>query len=202
MSADARSLRYLERLAWLAAACLLGWWMLTVGHAWWYQHAAAARFANDVHSVATEITVPYVDPHAVALPETLETGATIGRLEVPRLGLSVMVAEGDSDDTLDVAAGHLPDTPLPWQPGNSALAAHRDTYFRRLKAIKADDEVRLTTAAGTFSYKVKQVSIVTPEDLSVLRETSQPTLTLITCYPFSYIGHAPKRFVVRAERSS
>jgi len=192
MTPLARRLRVTEWVAWAVGLLLLSWWLVGVVSAYHYQHVAAARLSVSAAPAA---------PAAIAAPPaTLRVGETVGRLEVPRLGLSVIVAEGDNDQTLDIAAGHLPDTPLPWQPGNSAVAAHRDSYFRPLKAIRQNDDVRLTTAQGTFSYKVKKVAIVRPEDLSVLRETDTPTLTLITCYPFSYIGHVPKRFIVQAQR--
>jgi sortase A len=191
----ARHVRTTEWAAWAIGVLLLSWWLLSVASARHYQHAAAVRF--------TALPKPEQAPAPVIIapPVALSVGEIVGRLEVPRLGLSVIVAEGDDDQTLDVAAGHLPDTPLPWLPGNSAVAAHRDSYFRPLKGIRPDDDLRLTTAQGTFTYKVKRVSIVRPEDLSVLRATEVPTLTLITCYPFAYIGHAPKRFIVQAERT-
>jgi sortase A len=89
---------------------------------------------------------------------------------------------------------------LPWEQGNSALAGHRDTFFRGLRGIRVGDDMRVLTAYGDFTYQVKRTVIVMPDDLSVLAPTSQPTLTLVTCYPFSFIGHAPKRFIVQAER--
>jgi sortase A len=107
---------------------------------------------------------------------------------------------GDSEATLDVAVGHLPDTPKPWEPGNSAFAAHRDGLFRPLKNIRVGDDVRVRSVHGEFVYRVRGTKIVTPDDLSVLEPTATDTLTLITCYPFNYVGHAPKRFIVQAER--
>jgi sortase A len=128
-------------------------------------------------------------------------GDVIGRVEVPRLKLSAAVAEGDDDSTLGKAVGHLPDTPLPWQQnGNVALAAHRDGLFRPLKNIRLNDEVRVVTAQGEFFYRVRKTQIVDPGDVWVIAPTPRPTLTLITCYPFSFVGHAPHRFVVQAER--
>jgi sortase A len=128
-------------------------------------------------------------------------GDVIGRVDVPRLKLSAAVAEGDDDSTLGKAVGHLPDTPLPWQPGgNVALAAHRDTLFRPLKDIRINDEVRVATAHGEFLYRVRRTQIVEPEDVSVIAPTARPTLTLITCYPFYFVGNAPHRFIVQAER--
>ena len=113
-----------------------------------------------------------------------------------------MVAEGDDDRTLRVAVGHLPDTPFPWENGNTALAGHRDTFFRALRRIRLGDEIELATPHGTFRYEVTRQSVVDPTDLSVLEPSPMPVLTLITCYPFNFIGAAPQRFVVRAERKS
>jgi sortase A len=110
------------------------------------------------------------------------------------------VVEGDSDAVLDRAIGHLPDTPLPWKPGNSALAAHRDTIFRPLRSVRLGDVLRLKTPHGDFDYRVRETLIVKPEDVWVLDPTPVTTLTLISCWPFDYIGHAPERFIVRAEQ--
>jgi sortase A len=127
-------------------------------------------------------------------------GSLVGLLSVPRLGLSTAVVEGDDSKSLKLSAGHLPDTPWPWQPGNSAIAAHRDGRFRALRDIKVGDDVRLRTSRGELRYRVRELSIVEPDDLTVLAPREKSSLTLITCYPFTYIGNAPKRFIVRAER--
>jgi sortase A len=123
----------------------------------------------------------------------------VGILEIPRLRFSEVVAEGDDDGTLRVAVGHLLDTPLPWQPGNSALAGHRDGRFRPLKNARPGDRIRLLTRFGDLDYVLRNTAIVDPDDMSVLAPSSSRTLTLITCYPFSYVGAAPKRFVIRAD---
>lgn len=125
--------------------------------------------------------------------------ALVGRLEIPRLGFSHVVAEGDGKSTLRAAIGHVPETALPWHPGNSALAGHRDSVFRPLRDIRIGDEIRLITPHGDFDYHVTQTLVVNPEAIWVLAPTRARTLTLVTCYPFSFIGLAPKRFVVRAE---
>jgi sortase A len=132
-------------------------------------------------------------------PSTAARGSVIGLLEIPRLGFSDLVVHGDDDSTLSVAIGHLPDTPLPWQAGNSALAGHRDGKFRPLKDIKVGDRITLATRQGNLHYVLRETKIVTPDDLSVLTPTDTRTLTLITCYPFSYVGKAPKRFILKAE---
>lgn len=128
------------------------------------------------------------------------SGGLVGMLDVPRLKLSTPVIQGDDDRTLKRAVGHLPDTPLPWEAGNSAIAGHRDGLFRPLRHVLVGDEIRVRTGRDEFRYRVTSTSIVMPDDLSVLGPTSAPSLTLITCYPFRYVGAAPKRFVVRAER--
>jgi len=122
----------------------------------------------------------------------------IGRLEIPRLKLSVMVREGADEGTLSRAVGHIPGTALPGTVGNIGLAGHRDTFFRALRNIRADDTIELETTAGTYRYAVKSTRIVTPRDVSVLQASGGETLTLVTCYPFYYVGSAPKRFIVHA----
>ena len=135
-----------------------------------------------------------------AAPSSLATGAPVGSLEIVRVGLSGVVVEGDEDAVLDRAIGHLPDTPLPWQTGNSALAAHRDALFRPLRDVRLGDILRLKTPYGTFDYRVRETLIVKPTDVWVIDPTPTATLTLISCFPFDYIGHAPERFIVRADR--
>jgi len=131
----------------------------------------------------------------------IRPGGLVGMLDVPRLQLSTPVIEGDDDRTLQRAVGHLPDTPMPWDAGNSAFAGHRDGLFRPLKDVKPGDEIRFRTTREALRYRVTRTSIVMPDDLSVLApQSDSATLTLITCYPFSYVGSAPKRFVVHAVR--
>jgi len=133
-------------------------------------------------------------------PTSLAVGEPVGTLEIARVGLSGVVIEGDEDSVLDRAIGHLPDTPLPWHTGNSALAAHRDALFRPLKGVRLGDILRLRTPHGDFEYLVREILIVKPDALWVLDPTPVSMLTLISCWPFNYIGHAPERFIVRAER--
>ena len=126
-------------------------------------------------------------------------GTVIGRLEVSRLRLSAVAREGVDDQILDLAAGHVPGTALPGDPGNAAFAAHRDTFFRPLRRIHEGDVVSVTTPRGRYRYLVTSTRVVDPNDVSVLDPTPEPTLTLVTCYPFTYIGSAPYRFIVRGE---
>jgi LPXTG-site transpeptidase (sortase) family protein len=119
------------------------------------------------------------------------------------LNVSAVVREGVDSKTLRRAAGHVPGTALPGDDGNVAVAAHRDTFFRGLRDVRENDRIRMVTPDGTFEYVVRSTTIVTPTDVEVLdpREGKRE-LTLITCYPFNYVGHAPKRFIVKAEQAS
>lgn len=176
-------------------ACLIFYTVVTV-HTWRYQRAAKAR----VEQMVSIERPPAVREYAPDVLKPLETGEIIGRVDIPRLKLSAAVAEGDDDKTLGNAVGHLPDTPLPWhRRGNVALAAHRDGLFRSLEGIRLDDEVRVVTSRGEFTYRVTNTHIVDPDDVWVIAPTDTPTITLITCYPFSFIGNAPRRFIVKAE---
>jgi sortase A len=130
----------------------------------------------------------------------LEEGALVGRLEIPRLGLSAIVLEGVEARTLRRGAGHIPGTALPVQNGNVGIAGHRDSFFRALKDIGKNDIITMITPEGTYRYEVEWTRIVMPDDTEVLDDPGKPALTLVTCYPFYYVGSAPKRFIVRAVR--
>ena len=128
-------------------------------------------------------------------------GAVVGRLAIPRLGLSVIVIEGVEARDLKRAAGHIPNTALPGEPGNVGIAAHRDTFFRPLRGIKPNDAITLDTPGGSYRYRVVSTTVVPPSDIHVLDPIGRDALTLVTCFPFNYIGSAPKRFIVLAERT-
>ena len=113
-----------------------------------------------------------------------------------------MVVEGTNARTLRLGAGHIAGTPLPGEPGNSGIAGHRDTFFRELKDIRNHDEIQRQTASGLLRYQVDWAKIVGPNDSSVLEPSAAAsTLTLVTCYPFYFVGPAPKRFVVHASKN-
>lgn len=133
-------------------------------------------------------------------PQPVIEGGVIGEMEVPRLGLRVIVVEGDSSEILDRAVGHLPGTALPGEAGNVALAGHRDTFFRPLKGILPGDEITLKTPAGDFQYSVESTTVVPPTAIEVLQPSGGRILTLVTCFPFYYVGSAPNRFIVRARQ--
>jgi sortase A len=133
-------------------------------------------------------------------PPSVAPNGLIGRVEIPRLGLSAMLIEGDDAQTLRRAVGHIPGTSLPGQPGNIAFSGHRDTFFRPLRNIRENDIIVVTTLGGEFRYRVVSTRIVTPDDVAVLKSGQGEILTLVTCYPFYFVGAAPDRFIVRAER--
>lgn len=122
----------------------------------------------------------------------------IGLLRIPRLNVSTVVLEGDDDRALRLGAGHVPWTALPSGHGNVGIAAHRDTFFRPLRNIVPNDRITLETPEGEFDYLVDSTEIVRPDAVRVLDASSHPELTLITCYPFYYLGAAPLRFIVHA----
>ena len=124
--------------------------------------------------------------------------SVIGRIAIPRLHVNVMVREGVTTAALRSAVGHVPSTSLPGQSGNVALAGHRDTFFRPLQGIQKDDKITVETLNGTYEYMVDSLRIVSPKDVWVLHSSNQKALTLVTCYPFYYVGSAPKRFIVHA----
>jgi len=173
---------WLERgLIAIGCVCLIAFALTRLDAALFQQAAAQA--------LAREIGAPATPP---------EVSDTVGRLEIPRLHLSVIVVEGDDTATLARAVGHVRGTSLPWERGNTVMAGHRDTFFRPLMNLRDGDEIRMTTVRGTFDYRVIQTEIVGPEDVSVLAPTAARSLTLVTCYPFVYVGRAPQRFIVHA----
>jgi len=191
-----RIVRWVERgLLVMGMACLV-WVGASWARATAYQAEQQARLAR--LSAANDRLVPV--PGRIDAVERHEGAPPIGRLEIPRIGLSAVVMEGDDEATLKVAVGHLPDTPFPWQEGNAALAGHRDTFFRPLRRVQNGDEIRLVTPRGTFRYRTTRQLVVDPDELWVLDASPAATLTLITCYPFDFVGPAPRRFVVHAER--
>jgi sortase A len=178
-----------RRVLFLGAALTLGYCGFVMADTWAFQYRENKRLEHLLRA-----------PSAPGSPAIIMTNGLIGRIEVPRLGVSVVVIEGTGTATLRRAAGHIPGTALPGQPGNTGVSAHRDTFFRPLKDIRVADSITVTTLSGEFRYKVVSTKIVNPGDVEVLKAGTDQILTLVTCYPFYYVGAAPQRFVVRAER--
>jgi LPXTG-site transpeptidase (sortase) family protein len=185
----------LERALVFVGIVLLGWYALEQLQIA-YDQAAASR---ELEEIRMPVPISATDTTHPAWRLSLATGAVVGRVEIPRIGVSAVVREGDDVKTLRRAVGHIPGTALPGDAGNTGLAGHRDTFFRGLRNIQTGDQITLTTPAGNARYRVRSTRVVDPSETSVLAPTTGSALTLVTCYPFNYIGAAPKRFVVRAE---
>jgi sortase A len=197
-----RILKWVQRALFAGAVLFLGYCGFALADGWIFQRRESAdldRLLGEQRAVSSGT----FRPESSALPNGASAVATdglIGRLEIPRLGLSAVVVEGIGKTTLRRAVGHIPGTALPGQPGNVGISGHRDTFFRPLKDLKIKDEIQFSTLNGDFRYVVESLVVVDPNNLGVLALSSENLLTLVTCYPFYYIGAAPKRFVVRARQ--
>ena len=181
-------------LSWFGSALILGGVALLAWYEWTlHERATAQRRAKEWLSRTTTV-------HRTTSPPPVHRGDVIGELEIPRLQVSVMIFEGDDAGILKQGAGHIPGTAIPPGTGNIGIAAHRDTYFRPLRLVHANDVIALTTPAGTSRYAVTETKIVQPSDVGVLAGAPQRDLTLVTCYPFYYFGNAPQRFIVHARK--
>lgn len=158
--------------------------------------AAEAGLSPDLASNAE-----FIGPPESPMPNDARSpDSALGRIEIPRLRIAAIVAEGSDAKTLRRAVGHIPSTALPGKPGNCALAGHRDSFFRGLGAVLVGDVITLVTPSGTYAYQVEWTEVVEPRRVDVIAPTPERSLTLVTCYPFAFVGHAPKRFVVRARQ--
>jgi len=207
-------LRWSRRLFFLIGILALGYVGFVLVDAKLYQAYQTWRFQQDLEGLKPVSSGEYLP--LPSLPPTLaeanranaesprmagREGSPLGRIEISAIGLEVMILEGIEDETLRRAVGHIPGTALPGQLGNVAIAGHRDTFFRPLRSIRQDDEITLTTLNGTYRYRVDSTRIVEPEDVGVLDDSDDAVLTLVTCYPFNFVGSAPQRFIVRAHRN-
>jgi sortase A len=139
-----------------------------------------------------------VDYEPAEYPGNPQARAYVVRLSLPRLNTTLLVVEGTTAAALRSGPGHLEGTPWPGHRGNSVIAGHRDTHFRVLKDVKIGDEIWIERGSHRYGYRITEAMVVKPEDTSSLNSTSELVLTLVTCYPFYYLGQAPERFVVRA----
>jgi sortase A len=187
-----RFLHWVEFLFFGVAILALGYCGFTLLDAWSFQSKAK-------HFLADELQTQ--QKNQIGVPRTaFKEGDVLGKMEIPRIGMSVAVLEGTKSRILRLGVGHIEGTVLPGYTGNSGIAGHRDTFFRNLKGIRLNDEIRLQTASGLFQYRVDWVKVVEPDDMSVLEPSANSALTLVTCYPFRFLGAAPKRFVVHAKK--
>jgi sortase A len=168
------------------------WWAVVVVRANYYHRMP-------IPTPKAAASLPGEAPASTPVRAVRERGAWLARLEAPTVHLSATILEGSDDKTLARAAGHIEETSSPGETGNIGIAGHRDTIFRPLQHIRVGDPVTLATSDRVFRYRVSETRVVRPEDVYVLNPTEHPAMTLVTCYPFQFIGHAPNRFIVRAE---
>jgi sortase A len=202
-------LRWSRQIFFIIGILALGYVGFVLLDAKLYQAYQTWRFQQELKSLEPSIgtsdnlpPVPVkanrvkVEGHGVAGRE----GSPLGQIDISTIGLTAMILEGTDDGTLRRAVGHIPGTALPGQSGNVAIAGHRDTFFRPLRNIHKDDEITLTTLNGSYRYRVDSTKVVGPEGIGVLYDSGEAILTLVTCYPFNFVGAAPQRFIVRAHR--
>jgi sortase A len=192
-----RPLKLAQHALTMAGVLALGYCLAVILDAKFYEAREARIFARELRLKEGRKATPLDSLAPVTTPDR---DAIVGRLEVPRIGISVMVVEGTDDSDLKRAVGHIPGTALPGESGNVGIAGHRDTFFRPLRSVQRDDTITLSTLQATYRYRVVSMNVVRPEDTRVLYPTGRDSLTLVTCYPFDYVGSAPERFIVHAER--
>ena len=188
-----RLVRWTQRLLFIIGVLALAYVGLTLLDARLFQSSAKRSLETQIHREE--------ERHEPQVKSAVKTGDVLGRVDIPRLGISVAVLQGTGSRMLRLGAGHIEGTPLPGETGNIGIAGHRDTFFRELKDIQPNDEIQIQTATGLFRYQVDWMRVVEPRDTTVLEPSSkESTVTLVTCYPFYFVGAAPKRFVVRAHQ--
>jgi sortase A len=187
-----RPMRWMRRVVLFCGVAALGYVGLTLIDAKVFQKRSELTLDRQIQAQ---------EAHDTPLPKPeVKEGDILGRIEIRRLGVSVVILEGTTSQTLLHGVGHIEGTALPGEPGNIGIAGHRDTYFRVLKDIRADDEIQIQTATGITRYKVDWIQITVPNDVGIVSHDAESALTLVSCYPFHYIGAAPERFVVHSHR--
>jgi sortase A len=181
--------RRLERALWLVAIAAMTIYIGTFAERSLSQAYFNWEFARTIDAPPRAGPVNHVIPYS-AQP--------LGRIEIPAIDLSAIFVEGVDNRVLRVGVGHIPGTALPGTFGNVGLSGHRDTFFRKLGKLRRGEVIWLTTPNGRYKYRVESLRIVDPDEAIVLQAVGRPTLTLVTCYPFYYVGPAPRRFVVHA----
>ncbi|HUD98172.1 MAG TPA: class D sortase [Bryobacteraceae bacterium] len=199
-----RILQWTQSALFAAALLFLGYCGFALVDAWNFQARASRDLDRQLRDrrAANQSTPQPQSPIARKAAPAATADGLIGRIEIPRLLLSVVVVEGISRTTLRRAVGHIPGTALPGEAGNVGLSGHRDTFFRPLKDLRIKDEIRFSTLKGNFNYEVESLRVVEPDNVGVLAPSGENVLTMVTCYPFYYVGPAPKRWIVRARQVS
>lgn len=196
------AMRVVEAALAAAGVVCLGVYVVACAQASWWQARESGAFDRAVlerlrseQPDQSDWSTGRIAKYEASLDTPVEA---LARLEIPSAGLSVMVLDGTDEATLDRAVGRIEGTARPGEAGNLGIAGHRDGYFRALKEVAPGDAIRLATLDGVARYRVASVDVVAPERVDVLAPTAEPTLTLVTCYPFYFVGDAPQRYVVRA----
>lgn len=184
-----------ESLFWIVGLCCLGYGAFLAAQASAYRHSAALLDGQQAGLRPPD--TPQTTP-VQGKPQDQGQNDLIGRIDIPALHLTAPIAADYDPGSLRKGVGHIRGTAMPGGLGTVGLAGHRDSFFRPLRNVKRAMEIRLTDRTGTFRYGVDSTEIVTPERVDVLDAGAEPGLTLITCYPFDYVGSAPKRFIVHA----
>lgn len=187
------AMKWIERGLWAVGIVLAAWCAMVLLQARFFEHLPVP------HATVAKAPLPGDTGSSASHAEPVGPGTWLAQLAAPSVHLTATVLEGTDDQTLAKGAGHIEDTPFPGQNGNIGIAGHRDTTFRPVRNLKAGDVLTLTTASTVQQYRITWTKIVEPEDVYVLDPTKKPALTLVTCYPFEYIGHAPHRYIIRAE---
>jgi sortase A len=193
-----------ERSLWALGLSLLGYWGWSQASIRFEQaRLEESFFAEGAQDHPDDAALDDVAQQAVAVspadyPE-LEPGAPIALIEVPRVGVRAMVVEGVDHKALKTAVGHIPRTALPGMIGNVVVAAHRDTLFAGLRDVELGDVVTVKTEDRSYTYRVSSIDVVDPYTVEVMDPTTDAVLTMITCFPFDFVGPAPMRYIVRAQ---
>ena len=148
------------------------------------------------HLITKEEMMARLQPAAKVT--SLDDGLT--RISIPKINLTAVVVEGVSRKQLMLGPGHIKETPAPGEAGNSVISAHRDTFFRHIYELNKGDVITVERNGASYNYEVTGKKVTNPNDVSVLKQTTDPRLTLITCYPTYYVGPAPERLVVFSKR--
>jgi sortase A len=195
-----------ERLAWGCGIAAIGFWAIAGVSGRVGAHRELERFEalqSETDAVVGSPDLSLWSPERIRAWQDSQKRAAypLAVLRIPRIGLEVPVLGGTDEWTLNRAVGHIEDTARPGAEGNSGIAGHRDGFFRGLKDVHSGDVLEIDTLGSTDRYRVERTWIVQPEDVSVLEPTMSPSVTLVTCYPFYFVGSAPQRFIVRAVRT-
>lgn len=186
-----------------AGLILLAYCAFVYIQAWRFQAREKHRHGKDTHTKEPRKPDSALSGPPGSSQRALPSrGQAVAVLTIPRIGLSAVVIEGADARELKLGPGHIPHTPFPGEGGNFSIAGHRDTFFRPLRAIRADDIVKIESGEREYRYRVVSTRIVEPTDIHVIESTGRDTLTLVTCYPFNFVGPAPKRFIVHADCES